>query len=294
MKTLPIFAALALMTAWTGVAHAAPPATCQGTTTNQAELDAKVDAALAQFRERMKNAGVTLADPDVKAAYDALIQSLRSQYAAMANSSPTTATIRTRLTEAINDIVNRAQKIAIAQAEFNALQIDILNHRVRNAVNQAMAAYKAGTGTVEDLRRIQQTMVAAADAAKAELPELSELRARLNARIDELIARGSVLASELEPLDKDVSATSAKLWSHVLELHTLASIKTETDWVRSKTSISDHVALVNNPPNLVDIQKRLFRILDGLKAKVEAGTLSQAEFDALKKEITAFAREALK
>jgi chromosome segregation ATPase len=293
MKTLPILAAFAALTVSTGVVHAAPTTTCQ-TGTQVSDIDKAVDDALTQFRTRMANAGVTLADPDVKAAYDNLIKSLRAAYADMANTTPTTAQIRTRLTEAINDIVTRAQKIAIAQAEFNALQIDILNHRVRNAVNRAMAAYKAGTGTVEDLRRIQQTMVAAADAAKAELPTLQELRQRVNARIDELIARGNVLASELEPIDKDISATSAAIWSKELELHTLASIKTETDWVRSKNSISDHVVLVQSPPALVDIQKRLFRILDGLKAKVDAGTLSQADFDALKTEITAYARAALK
>ena len=258
------------------------------------DIDARVDKALAEFKARAANAGATLADPAVKAAYDELIASIRAAYAGMATATPDTATIRTRLTEAINDIMTRAQKIAISQAEFNALQVDILNHRVRNAVNLAMANYKAGTGTADDLRRIQQAMVAAADAAKAELPELSELRARVQTKIDALIARGRVLATDIQPVDLDVAATSVKVWAHVLENHTLAGIKTETDWLRPKYSLNDDVVVAGSPSNLVDIQKRLLRILADLKVKASSGTgTTQVDFDQLKAEITAYARAAL-
>jgi hypothetical protein len=291
MKTLPIFAALAVLTT-TGVVHAAP-VTCQ-VPVQAVDVDTRVDNALEKFRTRASNAGASLADPAVKEAYDELIASLRAAYAAMANTTPTAQTIRTRLSEAINDLLARAQKIAIDQAEFRALQIDILNHRVRNAVNQAMYAYKTGAGTIEDLKRIQRAMTQAADAAKADLPELSELRAKVNARIDELIARATVLATDLEPIDQDIAATSVKAWSKVLENHTLAKIYNDTDWNRSKNAINDHLVLVGNPTNLADIQKRLMRILDGLKAKVIAGTITPADFESLKTEITAYARAAVK
>lgn len=293
MKTLPIFAALALFATSTGVAHAA--ATPQVPVLVTSDLDGRVDKALADFRARASTAGATLTDPAVKAAYDELIASIRAAYAAMANATPNTATIRTRLTEAINDIMTRAQKIAISQAEFNALQVDILNHRVRNAVNQAMANYKAGTATADDLRRIQQAMVAAADAGKADLPELSELRDRLQTRIDALNKRGNILATDLVPIDQDVAATSVKVWAHVLQNHTLAGIQTETDWLRPKYSLNDDVVVAGSPANLVDIQKRLLRILDGLKAKVSptGNNLSTSDFDDLKAQITAYARAAL-
>ena len=158
-----------------------------------------------------------------------------------------------------------------------------------------MANYKAGTGTADDLRRIQQAMVAAADAAKAELPELSELRARVQTRIDALIARGRVLATDIQPVDLDVAATSVKVWAHVLENHTLAGIKTETDWLRPKYSLNDDVVVAGSPSNLVDIQKRLLRILADLKVKASSGTgTTQVDFDQLKAEMykTAFGPEA--
>jgi len=279
MKTISIFVALALFGAAPAAVEAGP-APVQVSAASEAE--ARLDAAIVKFRALAT--APTKDEAAYKAAYDEMLSALRGSYKAL-DAIPTTEEVRKRLNDAIADIYRRGHNAAVDQLELNELRSDALNHRVRNAVRKAMAAYKAGTGTVQDARHILDVMMAAADAAKEAGADLSELRAAVQARIDELTKRAKIMAEDFEALDAQISASIALAWEQIVQKRAAAKSTpaTAVNFSRLKSAVSDHfLVAAKTQPDLESVHKRLMNMIQALQDKAIAGEIPADQFQDLK------------
>lgn len=295
MKTYSILATIALIGAPVAV-HASPVSPVQLQTASDA-AEANVDAKIVSFRER---ATAPAKDATAyKASYDELISALRGAYKSL-DAVPTTEEVRKRLSDAITDIYNRGHNAAVDKLELNELRTDAMNHRIRNAVRKALAAAKAGTGTVEDARQILAIMTQAADAAKEAGADLSELRAAVQARVDELTKRAKIMAEDYEALDQQISANIALLWEQVAQRR--AAVKgtpattpaTVVSFTRLKSAVSDHFTSAEKlQPDLASVHKRLQAMIQSLQDQAIAGEISAEKFQDLKAALIARVRAYL-
>lgn len=243
---------------------------------------ARLDVAFDTVRQK-----VLAGDAD-RAAYDDLVSAINTSYAALAQSTPDTSTVRTRLVAGLDDIYARAKMGKIAPEEFAALRVEMLDAQMHNLL--AEAAAKPGEKGPDMLAKGLKQL---ADASQEIDPATSEWRARAQTLVDELKKKPAVAAADLEPLTEELTHAATLRSEALLEKRATAKAATPVDFDRVRDHMSDLLEMqAAKDPSANELKAKLSATIDELEQKSSGAALTRTDFEPLRKELAQRGRTA--
>lgn len=244
---------------------------------------ARIETGLETMRTK-----VLAGDAD-RAAYEELVGAIKSNYAALEQSTPDASTVRARLVAGIDDMYARAKQSKIAPEEFTALKVDLIDAQLADTL--------AATATNPDAKGVEALSAGVkqlADASQELDPGSAEWRARAQTLLDGLKKEAKLEPAALEPLQQELAHGRAMRWEAVLEKRATAKAATPTDFMRARNHVSDLLELQSrNDPEARELQKKLVGTIDDLERRASEAPLTSADFESLRKELAQRGRTTL-
>jgi len=236
---------------------------------------ARIDTAYEAARARV------LAGDTDRAAYTELVGAINGGYGALAQSTPDSSTVRTRLVAALDDIYARAKTGKIAPEEFAALRIEMLDAQMHTLLAEAASGIGEqgsdvlGTG----LKQL-------ADASQELDPGTPEWRTRAQTLLDDLKKKPAPEPADLEPLNEELTHAAALRSEALLEKRAVAKAATSIDFARVRNHMSDLLDLQGRKdPSARELKERLSTLIDELEQRSPGATLTRADFETLRKDL---------
>lgn len=249
------------------------------------EADTALDEALASLERRAANANLT------REEFNELREALKNRAAAREAAGYSRATTdRDRLVRMIGSLEARALAKTLEAREVARLREHVIDIRLEEALDALAKRAKTNDVPRAQFNRLRTLLTARAEAAKAALPDVPNLRPTLTALIDDLEARYK--AKKL--VEPDVVLThglivEARLGRALtaLEKSTADATATGEDFAQARDLLEDRFALASriDPSTPTATREAWMDALATLERRAKAAGVTREQFKELRDQL---------
>lgn len=272
------------------------PATPPERGAQQRERMDEVSPGEQRLNSSLDDLSKRLAEKRLEAAdYDRVRAALREREQPGAQADPRSRARAMRMEQALDTFDERFKNQRLKAAHVDMLREQLVDERLDMAIDRWRMAAAAGKVTEHEYKAVARELQRRAEVAQSFDPEAQTMRARLQARLDDMQKRGvaapvgnaDVAAFRDELLDLRLQHAVANL-----ERHAADNDLTRAELGRLRGILEDHADDAAQDAELKSLSERLNNAITGLEQKVAAGKVDPAEVAKLKALLMRKAREA--